>query len=273
MHNDPIVTPSRAQRPNGEPTNADEAALQAKYGDKLKLADYAAYRRLVGTLPPEEQAWERVLEAQLGNFYFPWHVSERLAGTENAWAFVRDDPALPRALLIGDSISRGYTLAARKALAGKVNLHRAPANCGPTQMGLDNIEVWLGDGRWDLIHFNFGIHDRRTDPAVYAANLETLVARLRRTGARLVWARTTPAPPPGDLEIFTAEECDRVNRVADEVMRKHGIPLDDLHAGILPHLAEMQNPNDVHFKEAGYAFMGRLVAHAILDALKEAPVE
>ncbi|MBM4155996.1 MAG: hypothetical protein FJ221_13370, partial [Lentisphaerae bacterium] len=30
--------------PKGEPTNAAEAALQKKYGDKLRPADYAAYQ-------------------------------------------------------------------------------------------------------------------------------------------------------------------------------------------------------------------------------------
>lgn len=47
-------------------------------------------------------------------------------------------------------------------MKGAANVHRAPANCGPTASGLKNIDVWLGDGKWDVIHFNFGIHDRAT---------------------------------------------------------------------------------------------------------------
>jgi hypothetical protein len=84
---------------------------------------------------------------------------------------VKDDPKLPRVLLIGDSVSRGYTQAVRKVLAGKVNVHRAPANCGPKASGVKNIEVWLGDGKWDLIHFDFGIHDRATPIADYQQRL------------------------------------------------------------------------------------------------------
>ena len=41
---------------------------------------------------------------------------------------VKDDPTLPRILLIGDSISIGYTPATRKLLAGKANVHRIPEN-------------------------------------------------------------------------------------------------------------------------------------------------
>ena len=52
------------------------------------------------------------------------------------FAPVTDDPKLPRVLLIGDSISIGYTLPTRDFLKGKVNLHRIPTNGGPTTRGL-----------------------------------------------------------------------------------------------------------------------------------------
>src|SRR5215831_15553891 len=59
---------------------------------------------------------------------------------------ITDDPKLPRVLLIGDSISIGYTLDTRQALAGKANVHRIPTNGGPTTNGLANLDAWLGDG-------------------------------------------------------------------------------------------------------------------------------
>src|SRR4051812_8183558 len=62
---------------------------------------------------------------------------------------VNDDPALPRVLLIGDSISIGYTIPVRELLKGKANIHRPAANCGPTKRGLAQLDKWLGDGRWD----------------------------------------------------------------------------------------------------------------------------
>ena len=66
---------------------------------------------------------------------------------------------LPHALIIGDSISIGYTLPTRALLKGKVNLHRIPTNGGPTTKGIAEIEKWLGNKNWDLIHFNWGLHD------------------------------------------------------------------------------------------------------------------
>ena len=158
--------PQAATPPKGEPTKAAEAAAQKA---KAEAEIDAKYQALVAKLPPDQQAWERVLQAQLGSFYLPLHQRAKLAGQSTAWDFVADDPKLPRVLLIGDSVSRGYTQAARKALAGKANVHRAPANCGPTASGVKNLEVWLGDGKWDVIHFNFGIHDRATPLAEAAA--------------------------------------------------------------------------------------------------------
>ena len=92
-----------------------------------------------------------MLEENLGDFYLQRYKKMKLAGEETAWDYVLDDPALPRVLLIGDSISRGYTRTVRHQPAGKVNVHRAPDNCGPTQKGLEKLDLWLGDGKWGLI--------------------------------------------------------------------------------------------------------------------------
>jgi lysophospholipase L1-like esterase len=250
--------------PKGEPTNAAEATAQKAKADAEVEAKYQA---LVSKLPADQQAWERVLQDQLGGFYLPLHKREKISSRSSAWDFVQDDPKLPRVLLIGDSVSRGYTQAVRKVLAGKVNVHRAPANCGPTASGLKNIEVWLGDGKWDLIHFNFGIHDRATPIADYQQRLEQLIERMKNTGAKLVWASSTPCPDTKNGQYKSAPILER-NTAATEVMKKHGIAIDDLFTAITPHLATMQNPDDVHFTGQGYDFLGETVAKAIEAALK-----
>ena len=96
-----------------------------------------------------------------------------------ALAPIVDVPGLPRVLLIGDSISIGYTLPVRAALKGKANVHRPPGNCSSTGYSLTKIDEWLGTGKWDVIHFNFGLHDaklppegvRHAAPADYEKNL------------------------------------------------------------------------------------------------------
>jgi lysophospholipase L1-like esterase len=246
-----------------EPTNAKEAAEKKAAADRVVAEQFAAWK---ATLPPEQQAWETVLEQNLGSFYLPLYQAEKVKGRISAWDYVKDDPKLPRVLLIGDSISRGYTLAARRGLAGVANVHRAPENCGPTANGLKKLDVWLGAGRWDIIHFNFGIHDRKTPLADYTRRLEEITTRLKATGARLVWASTTPVAEGGMKDATEADLVAR-NAAAAEVMARHGVKINDLHAAMLPHLAEYQNPKDVHFGEPGYRFLGDRVAAAILKAV------
>jgi hypothetical protein len=255
-----LTLASPAAPPAGEPTNAAEAAAQKARSD-AELD--AAYQGWVAGLSPAAQAWERVLQDQLGSFYLPLHKKDKVAGRSNAWDFVEDVPGLPRVLLIGDSVSRGYTQTVRQALAGKANVHRAPANCGPTASGVRNLEVWLGDGRWDVIHFNFGIHDRNTPLDEYLGRLETIVKRLQATGARLIWASTTPIPDDPAKRQSAASIVER-NAAAASLMAKHGIAVNDLFTAVTPRLAELQNPNDVHFSNAGYAFLGARVAEAVV---------
>lgn len=199
-------------------------------------------------------------------------------GQETSPAFrkIEDVPGLPRVLLIGDSISIGYTEPVRLELKEKVNVHRIPMNAATTVVGLQNLDSWLGSGHWDVIHFNFGLHDlkimedgqRQVPLADYENNLRTIVQRCAKTGARLIWASTTPVPdakvtPPRDpADVLSYNES------AQTVMRAAGVTTDDLYALVNPRLTELQLPANVHYTAAGYDTLGHQVAQSILSALK-----
>jgi len=245
----------------------EELAKKAKQAAVLE----EKYQALVATLTPDEQAWEKVLQANLGSFYLPYHKRDKLAGKSTAWDFVKDDPALPRVLLIGDSISRGYTLAVRKQLAGKANVHRAPTNCGSSVNGVEKLDIWLGQGKWDVIHFNFGIHDvQKSIPMdTYLKNLELIVGRLKATRAKVVFATTTPIQEDLTKKQNPATAVIERNQAATEIMKKNQVPVDDLFTAITPKLAEYQNVKDVHFKEEGYDYLGKAVSDSIIPLLKK----
>src|SRR4029078_8771267 len=71
---------------------------------------------------------------------------------------IKDVPGLPRVLIIGDSISMGYTGPVRALLKDKANVHRIPQNGGPTKNGVANIDKSLSDGKWDEIQLNLRSH-------------------------------------------------------------------------------------------------------------------
>jgi len=187
---------------------------------------------------------------------------------------IQDVAGLPRVLLIGDSISMGYTLPVRELLKGKANVHRIPTNGGPTLRGLESLKRWLGDGKWDVIHFNWGLHDLRLDDAgkyqvpldEYEKNLKELVKQLKATGAKLIWCSTTPVPekctPPRKNADVIA-----YNAAAKKIMDENGIALDDLYAFALPKIKELQLPDNVHFGPEGSAELAKAVVASLQPAL------
>ncbi|MFM8497209.1 MAG: SGNH/GDSL hydrolase family protein, partial [Planctomycetia bacterium] len=91
--------------------------------------------------------------------------------------------------------------------------------------------------------------------------------RLEKTGAKLIWATTTPIPDVPAQKQTAASIVERYAAAA-AIMEKHGVAIDDLFAFITPRLAEAQLPNDVHFKAEGYDLLGQQVAESIRAALK-----
>ncbi len=194
-----------------------------------------------------------------------------------AMAPIEDVEGLPRVLLIGDSISIGYTLTVRDELKGVANVHRIPANGGPTSRGLASIDKWLGDGKWDLIHFNWGIHDlrhmedgkRQVEPADYEANLRQLVDKLQATGAKLIWASITPIPEGKLNPDRTFGKVPEYNAIAAKVMEEKRVQINDLYTHIMPQFDELHKPADLHYLPEGSVVLGKKVAQEIRAALGE----
>ena len=192
-------------------------------------------------------------------------------------ANVEDVAGLPRVLIIGDSISMGYTVPVRELLNGKANVHRPATNCSSTGNGIAHLKEWLGDQKWDVIHFNFGLHDaklppegvRHAPPDVYEKNLRELMKQMQATGAKLIFATTTPVPNGGIISPTRRfGSVEQYNAVALKVMKETGVAIDDLNTLITPHLAKLQNPNDVHYSKEGSALLAKQVAAEIEKALK-----
>ena len=134
-----------------------------------------------------------------------------------------------------------------------------------------------------MIHFNWGLHDLKywkgtgakgkldlsgtqvSSPEAYEKQLRELVTQLKKTGAKLIWASTTPVPEgsagrkAGDDRLY--------NEVAARVMSEAGVRVNDLHGAVVPRLEEFQLPRTVHFKTEGSRFLGERAAAAISEQL------
>jgi hypothetical protein len=179
-------------------------------------------------------------------------------------------------LLIGDSISSCYTLPVREALEGKFNVHHPIENCRSTTYGVATLAEWLGQSKWDVIHFNFGLHDLKivdnlpdgnpaVQPAEYEENLRLIVTDLKETGAKLIFATTTPVP---DEQTRIKHQVDLYNRIALKIMGQNHVEIDDLHSAAINVLSH-QIKGDHHFDIIGTAVLAKAVVQSIQAALGE----
>ena len=202
---------------------------------------------------------------------------------------MRETPSccLPKVLVLGDSISMGYTAPLKKLLEGQAEITHNPGNSQGTTHTLALIDEWLSMGDWDVIHFNLGLHDLKrvkvagtgansdnpndpyqADLDTYAKNMELLVEKLEQTNARLIFATTTPFPA-GVSPYRDPDDVEKYNSVALAIMKRHGIEIDDLYTRILPKLDTLQKPENVHFTPEGSYFLATQVAKSIADALPQ----
>ena len=193
---------------------------------------------------------------------------------------------LPKALLIGNYISIGYTPHVVAALKGKVQVIQHRGNAQHTGTGLKMLDRWVGNTQWDVIHFTWGLWDlcyrhpqskeqgRRdkkrgtltTSLEQYENNLDELVARLKETKAKLIWAHTSTVPQ-GEAGRRVGDD-DKYNDAATRVMNKPRSRINDLNSLTDGFPSELfVKPGDVHYTSEGSRKIGQAVAKKISQTL------
>ena len=178
---------------------------------------------------------------------------------------------LPEVLIIGDSISNGYTPHVAQLLKEKAIVKHHRGNAQHTGTGLKKLDQWIGKTEWDVIHFNWGLWDlcyRHPESKVqgkrdkvngtitttleqYEKNLDKLVTRLKKTDAKLIWAHTTVVPEKEAGRIVGDDK--KYNDVAARIMQEYGVTINDLHSLSKAFPFEhFKKPGDVHYTMDGY---------------------
>ena len=196
---------------------------------------------------------------------------------------------LPKVLIIGDSISLGYTPFVKSLLKDKAAVVHNQGNAASTICGVQAIDKWIGDKKWDVIHFNWGLWDmygwrywkEDISPEAYEKRLTEIVRKLRKTGATLIWATTTPPCTDSEVTmkkkfgkdvIITTEKEKQYLQAAERVMKKFNVRINDLRKVILPVRSKYSlGSTNVHYTEAGYRLLAKKVAESIIHALGDNP--
>jgi lysophospholipase L1-like esterase len=185
----------------------------------------------------------------------------------------------PKILIIGDSISIGYTPFVKEYFSKKAIVSRNKGNAQHTGTGLEKMATWLGEEQWDIVQINWGLWDlcyRHPDSKEYgnrdkingkpeytiqeyASNLDTIVSIIKKkTNAKLIFVTTTYVPEnePGRYQ----SEVQKYNEAAKIIMKKHGVLVNDIYKASIPiHKSFGLGTNDVHYNKEGYEKLGKLI--------------
>ena len=161
-------------------------------------------------------------------------VSANVRGHENiewsrsyAYGLTDETRDLPRVLLIGDSICNSYQEGVRERLKGKMNVtYWVSSYCVTSPAYLPLLTIYLDEAKYDVIHFNNGLHSLKTPTDAWAKGLEAALelVRKKQPDAKIVWCSSTPLAN----DAKTAK-CRELNTAAARVVSElGGIDTDDL---------------------------------------------
>lgn len=190
-------------------------------------------------------------------------------------------------LIIGDSISIGYTGFVRGELEDLADVSHNPGNGKYTGYGLDSIASWIGDEKWDIIQFNWGLWDlcyRHPDskvqgnrdkingtltstPEEYKKQLEAIVKiMLNKSDAKLIFVTTTYVPIAEEGR-FT-EDAIKYNKIAKQIMKVNGVKINDIYEVSKEiHLKYGKGDDDVHYSSEGYEALGQHIVDFLRDEI------
>lgn len=182
------------------------------------------------------------------------------------------DANLPNVLLLGDSISRNYFPEVTKDLNHVANVYLLAISTSVGDPRLSHQIAEFGameNVHFSVVHFNNGMHGWGYTEAQYKAAFPELLRRVRTlTGKNgtLVWATITPVQPHA-FNGATNLRIDERNRIALDLVRAAGIPVDDQHSLMMQHLDLYEDT--VHFGPKGATLMGDQAAETIRAALQK----
>lgn len=186
----------------------------------------------------------------------------------------------PKVLIIGDSISLGYTPFVKQILAKKATVSHNKGNAQHSGYGLENIETWIQKDDYDVIQFNWGLWDlcyRHPDSKVqghrdkengtvtysteqYEQNMEAIVNLLKeKTNAKLIFV-TTSYVPKQEAGRYVKDVA-KYNKVAMRIMKRNAIQVNDISKKSKRiHDKFGQGDDNVHYKKKGYEELGKIIS-------------
>lgn len=184
----------------------------------------------------------------------------------HSWCDYTERNDLPRVLLIGDSITHGYQTKVRQRLEGKYLVDYIATSYSVDCVFYNQlIAAFAADSKYDVIHFNHGLHGGHMTTEVYTSGMDALTASLSRIG-KVILVTSTKTYNPGTEEptVFHEKVLER-NAALLPLAEKYGCAVNDLYAVSASLPISAYSPDGTHFADAGYDALADQVAASILN--------
>lgn len=182
---------------------------------------------------------------------------------------------MKKVLLLGDSIRLSYQNRVKELLDGKAEVNGPEENCRFAKFTLWNVNLYMSLwGKPDIIHWNNGIWDTYkisesidcfTTLDDYVRDMKLILNEMRRSGAIVLFANTTPVREGFILD--NNQRIDRYNAAIEEVMRKENVPVNDLNGVIKKDLDRYIGEDLLHLTSEGVEAAALKVAGFISEYL------
>lgn len=209
-------------------------------------------------------------------FCIPTFAQKKIAREYIEWSDVWISGAnrtdLPHVLLIGNSITRGYSKKVEQALKGKAYVGRLSnsKSIGDPAL-LEEIAVVLKNAHFDIIHFNNGLHGFGYTEEEYDKNFPKLIKTIRKYApkAKLIWATITPVRTGEKMTGFApiTERIKKRNEIALKHIHQEGIQVNDLWNVMINHPEYYEGGDGTHPTNIGYSALAQQVLQVINSEL------
>ncbi len=176
---------------------------------------------------------------------------------------------LPRVLLVGDSITHHYQEQVRELLIGKAYIDYIS-----TSYSIDNplynsiIKNFFFNSKYDILHFNHGLHGWHMSPKTYKSKIKKLLEKLNCKNT--IIANSTVVYLKGNKEINQGAQkvIEKRNLAIEELAKENGYTFNDLHSISRTIPTELRTEEGIHYTEKGSTYLAKQVVEKIKNILK-----
>lgn len=181
---------------------------------------------------------------------------------------------------LGDSIRMQYAPRVKEMLGEKYDVFYPSENCRFSKYALRGMWDWKEGMKGSrIVHWNNGLWDicdifgdgLFTSKEEYVANMLRVADILLSRHETVIFATTTPVRPENPHN--KNEWIEDYNAAIVPLLKEKGVIINDLYSLVAADISRYVSDDLIHLSEEGIQLCARAVEKAVLDAVKNLPLE